>query len=212
MRCMSNAELRLSRGTGWFMLPMRSCDCEGRLRGIVPDTMGNPATSRRGGSGGAQRSRGGSMGASGAWRTCCGGVLSIRGCSLGRRGGRGGGGRGLGGGAGGGGNVTKVVVTWGGHGADGEEPFTPPIAACCEVIVGDVAGEVAAEFNTSVVPFPDITLVGADWPGPGDWFPGPAGPKRTCAKTHKSGEGPLYGGVCGADTVSGVLGVSSPSS
>lgn len=100
-------------------------------------------------------------------------MLSIRGCSLGRRGGRGGGGRGLGGGAGGGGNVTKVVVTWGGHGADDEEPFTPPIAACCEVIVGDVAGEVAAEFNTSVVPFPDTTLVGADWPGPGDWFPKP---------------------------------------
>lgn len=100
-------------------------------------------------------------------------MLSISGCSLGRRGGRGGGGRGLGGGAGGGGNVTKVEVTWGGHGADDNEPFTPPIAACCEVIVGDVAGEVAAEFNTRVVPFPDTTLFGADWPGPGDWFPEP---------------------------------------
>ena len=94
-------------------------------------------------------------------------MLSISGCSLGRRGGRGGGGRGLGG------NVAKVEVTWGGHEADDKEPFTPPIAACCEVIVGDVAGEVAAEFNTRVVPFPDTTLFGADWPGPGDWFPEP---------------------------------------
>lgn len=99
-------------------------------------------------------------------------MLSTSGCSLGRRGGRGGGGRGLGGGAGGGGKVTKVEVTWGGHGA-GKEPFTPPIAACCEVIVGDVAGEVAAEFNTKVEPFPDTILFGADWPGPGDWFPEP---------------------------------------
>jgi hypothetical protein len=70
MRGMSNAELRLSKGTEWFMVPLRSCECEGRLRGIVPDTMGNPAASRRGGRGGAVRSRGGSMGASGAWRTC----------------------------------------------------------------------------------------------------------------------------------------------
>jgi len=99
--------------------------------------------------------------------------VSTNGCSLGRRGGRGGGGRGLGGGAGGGGNVTKVGVTCGGQGADDKVQFTPPIAACCEVIVGDVAGEVAAEFNPRAVPFPDTTLFGADWPGPGDWFPEP---------------------------------------
>lgn len=35
---------------------------------------------------------------------------------------------------------------------------------------------------------------------------------RIGAKTLKSEEGPWYGGVWGADTVSGVLGVSSPSS
>lgn len=72
MRCMSNAEFRLSRGDTelLFMVALRSRDCEGRIRGIVPDTMGNPPTSRRGGRGGGDRSLGGSMGASGAWRTC----------------------------------------------------------------------------------------------------------------------------------------------
>ena len=69
---MSNAEFRLIRGTkGLFILQLRSLrDCEGKLRGMVPDTTGNPPISRRGGSGGGDRSRGGSIGASGAWRTC----------------------------------------------------------------------------------------------------------------------------------------------
>jgi hypothetical protein len=72
MRCMSNDEFRLSRGDTeeLLMVALRSRDCEGRIRGIVPDTIANPPTSRRGGRGGGDRSLGGSMGASAAWRTC----------------------------------------------------------------------------------------------------------------------------------------------
>lgn len=65
MRCMSKAELRLNRGVNeLFMVAPRSRDCEGRIRGIVPHTMGTPVTSRRGGRGGGDSPRGGSMGAS----------------------------------------------------------------------------------------------------------------------------------------------------
>lgn len=95
--------------------------------------------------------------------TCWGELLSPSEGSLGRRGGRGGGGPGLGSGAGGGGmDVTEAVVTGGGHGDGEEEPIRPPPAACCDVTVGDVAGEVEAEFSPNVVAIPDAILLAAD--------------------------------------------------
>lgn len=95
--------------------------------------------------------------------TCWGGLLSPSEVSLGRRGGRGGGGPGLGNGAGVGGmDTTEAVVTGGGHGESEEEPIRPPPVACCDIIVGDVAGEVAAEFSINVAAIPDAILFAAD--------------------------------------------------
>jgi hypothetical protein len=59
-------------------------------------------------------------------------------------------------------DVTEAVVTGGGHGDSEVEPIRPPPVACCDVSVGDVAGEVAAEFSINVVAIPDAILFAAD--------------------------------------------------
>jgi hypothetical protein len=58
--------------------------------------------------------------------------------------------------------VGEADVIGGGHGDGEEEPIKPATAACCEVMVGDVAGEFVAEFSTKAVAVPGTILFAAD--------------------------------------------------